>query len=281
MKKIKISALIICVVMMLSACASHTKPSDGYFLTKDLKNATVGIIEGCTESEQVKNSIPGVKLKKFKNAKDAAVALEKDSVRALVLDSINKKEIIDRNSNFKEMIQKVVDKKYYAAIYVPKEDRVEKGDEFLLEIDAIMTLLTHTDLGNELYNQYIIGDDLENAVIEYNVDDSRGRVLKVGIIDDNAPFSYANKNGDYVGFDVAVANEIAKSYHATLELQLMDRNNLLTALENGVIDVAFGRLTDEDDASENDWLLFSMPYYDMSQYVILTKENVGVNPVGK
>ncbi len=281
MKRIKIFAFIICVIMCLTACASHTPPADGYFLTKDLTNATVGVIEGCTEDAQVKEAIPGVRIKKFKNTKDAAVALQKDSVRALVLNSASKKEILDKNSNFKEMIQKVSDKKYYAAIYIPLEDRAEKGDEFLLEVDSAMTLLGNTDLGAELYNQYIVGEDLENAVIEYNVDDSRGRVLKVGIIDDNAPFSYTNKNGDYVGFDVAVANQIAKSYHATLELQVMDRDALLTALENGVIDVAFGRLTDMDDASENDWLLFSMPYYDMSQSVILKEENVGINPIAQ
>jgi len=280
-KKIKLLSLIICVIMLFAACATHTKPSDGYFLTKDLSNANVGIIDGCTEEAQVKDAIPGVKIKKFKNTNDAAEALQKDSVRALVLDSASKKEILNKNSNFKEMIQKVLDKKYYAAVYIPVEDRATKGDEFLLEVDSVMTILSHTDLGMELYNQYIAGDDIENALIEYNVDDSRGRVLKVGIIDDNAPFSYTNKNGDYVGFDVAVANEIAKSYHATLELQVMDRDALLTALENGVIDVAFGRLTDEDDASENDWLLFSMTYYDMSQSVILAEENVGINPMAQ
>ena len=280
MKRIRIFAFAICAILLFAACTTHTTPSDGYFLTKDLKNATVGIIADCTEETQVKDAIPGVKIKKFKNEKDAAKALQNDSVRALVLDSATKKEVLAKNSNFKEMIQKVLDKKYYAAIYIPVEDRKEKGDEFLLEVDAVMTLLGNTELGAELYNQYIKGDDLEDDVIEYNKD-SNGRVLKVGIINDNAPFSYTNKNGDYVGFDVAVANEIAKSYHATLELQVMDRDDLLTALENGVIDVAFGRLTDEDDASEKDWLLFSMPYYDMSQYFILTEENVGINPIAQ
>lgn len=280
MKKIKFLALLVCAIMVFVGCgATHTKPADGYFITKDLRNAKVGIVSGITDEELVRDKIPGVKIKKYKDAYAATEALKKGSVNAVVLDGFNANSILEENSDLGAMLQKVRDEKYYAAIYVPVEDRVEKGDAFLLTVDEAITKMKHTDLENELYGQYILGDDLENAAIEYNVDDRFGKVLKVGIINDNAPFSYTNANGDYVGFDVALANEIAKVYNATLELQVMDKDALLTAVENGVIDVAIGRLTDADDAHEEDWLIFSMPYFDNSQIVVLPKENVGVNPI--
>ncbi len=279
MKKFKFMALFLCAVMLFAGCASHTAPVDGYFITKDLRNAKVGIVDGATDEEQVKNAIPGVKIKKYKDADAATDALNNDKVNALVLDGYTAETVLDADSGLGTMLQRVKDEKYYAAIYVPLEDRATKKDEFLLTVEEAITKMKYTGLKESLYNQYILGKDLENATVEYNIDDKYGRVLRVGIIDDNAPFSYTNANGDYVGYDVAIANEIAKIYHATLELQVMDKGALLTALENGVVDVALGRLTDEDDVSEEDWLIFSMPYFDNSQVVVLPKTKIGVNPI--
>ncbi len=74
------------------------------------------------------------------------------------------------------------------------------------------------------------------------------------------PFTYVLPNGSATGFDIDVMKRIANEYGWELELKPWDWATIVTALENGDIDViASGMSITPERASEKIW--FSIPYY--------------------
>lgn len=95
-------------------------------------------------------------------------------------------------------------------------------------------------------------------------------VLVMGTNATFKPFEY--KDGDtVVGFDVDLAEEIAKSLGAELKIEDMSFDGLLPALESGQIDLAVAGMSVTEDRAKN--VFFSDPYYVASQQIIVRTES--------
>lgn len=91
-------------------------------------------------------------------------------------------------------------------------------------------------------------------------------VLVMGTNATFKPFEY--KDGDkIVGFDVDLAEEIAKSMNAELKIEDMSFDGLLPALESGQIDLAIAGMSVTEDRSKN--AFFSDSYYVASQQIVV------------
>lgn len=88
---------------------------------------------------------------------------------------------------------------------------------------------------------------------------SRG-ALRVGILPDSLPFSFVNSAGDVVGFDVEMANMLARDLQVGLELVHLSRADVAEYLRRGVCDIVMsGVVVTPDRASA---MVFSAPYLD-------------------
>ena len=95
-------------------------------------------------------------------------------------------------------------------------------------------------------------------------------VLVMGTNATFKPFEY--KDGDtVVGFDVDLAEEIAKSIDAELKIEDMSFDGLLPALESGQIDLAVAGMSVTEDRAKN--AFFSDPYYVASQQIVVRSES--------
>ena len=95
-------------------------------------------------------------------------------------------------------------------------------------------------------------------------------VLVVGTNATFKPFEY--KDGDkVVGFDVDLAEEIAKSLGAELKIEDMSFDGLLPALESGQIDLAVAGMSVTEDRAKN--AFFSDSYYVASQQIVLRSDS--------
>lgn len=273
MKKISLVLVLgIVLTLLLCGCTDNTTPGQGYILLSDLDGAKIGIVEGITEEALVEEGIPNAKLKSFATVEDGAEALRNKKIKALILDPQNAKKHLKGDSDFVVMLQKLVDKEYMAATFVQD---YKDGDSFLLEIDATLSKLKYTGEYDVLFEKYFNAEAPETADFTYNEGKVVGRVLHVGVAEDNAPFSYKDKDGKYIGFDVEFANEVAKTWGAKLEIKAYPKEKLLDATKSGEVKMVLGGLTVADDKEKNDWMLFSQSYYDASQLVILNAEDVG------
>jgi polar amino acid transport system substrate-binding protein len=97
-------------------------------------------------------------------------------------------------------------------------------------------------------------------------------IIKLGTSPDYPPFEY-KKDGEVVGFDIALAKEITEKLGMKLEIQELEFNGLIPALQTGKVDFVVSGLTLTPERSTN--VDFSNVYYQAS-IVGIAKEGVDI-----
>ncbi len=84
------------------------------------------------------------------------------------------------------------------------------------------------------------------------------------------PFEFINANGvigEYDGIDMAIAVKIGESAGKEVEIQNMEFDSLLVAIQNGQIDAAIAGMTVTEERAKT--VDFSTPYYTATQVMIV------------
>jgi polar amino acid transport system substrate-binding protein len=102
------------------------------------------------------------------------------------------------------------------------------------------------------------------------------KTLKMGLSADYPPFEF-KKNGEVVGFDVDVAQAVARELGYTLSIQDMDFSSIIPSLQSGQIDFAMAGMTVTEERKKN--MEFSDTYFTSSFALIVPRSdaNTGVN----
>src|SRR3954447_9229589 len=79
------------------------------------------------------------------------------------------------------------------------------------------------------------------------------KVLKMGTSADYPPFEYIDtaKGSDIIGFDIDLANALAEKTGYEIEVQDMDFNSLIPALQAKQIDIVLAGMTPTPEREEN------------------------------
>ena len=88
------------------------------------------------------------------------------------------------------------------------------------------------------------------------------------------PFEFVASNGvigQYDGIDMSIAKQIAEKNGMTAEIENMELDSLLIALENGQIDAVIAGMTVTDERKEE--ADFSPPYYEATQVMIVKEDS--------
>ena len=102
-----------------------------------------------------------------------------------------------------------------------------------------------------------------------------GKVLKIGTNADFAPFEFQDVNGkEYVGFDMDIIRAVAKEMGYKAEIQNVNFDGLIPALEAGNIDVVISGMTINDTRKQK--VNFSTPYYTSGLTIIVKKDNTTI-----
>ena len=99
------------------------------------------------------------------------------------------------------------------------------------------------------------------------------QVLVVGFDSEFPPYGYKDDKGEYVGFDLDLAQEVCNRNNWTLVKQPIDWDAKDSELSSGTIDCIWNGFTIN---GREDKYLWSKPYIDNKQ-VIVTKSNSGIN----
>lgn len=99
----------------------------------------------------------------------------------------------------------------------------------------------------------------------------RNGELRVGINPFVIPFSYHNKNGDLVGYDIAYLYQLARDLNVDLKLVPFDWYGLVDDLKNGRFDLAASGIYVTDERLQE--LQVSAPYFQSPIALIVRSEN--------
>lgn len=102
------------------------------------------------------------------------------------------------------------------------------------------------------------------------------KVLRIGTNADFAPFEFQDVNGkEYEGFDMDLIRAIAKEMGYKADIQNINFDGLIPAMESGNIDVIISGMTINDERKAK--VLFSQPYYQSGLTIIVKKDNTAIN----
>lgn len=100
--------------------------------------------------------------------------------------------------------------------------------------------------------------------------DDGSRLLIVGTSADNPPFEYL-KDGNIIGFDIAIIEEVSKILKREIIIQDMNFDGVLGSLASGRIDLAVAGLSATPERRKN--VDFSQPYYITGMSMVFLKKD--------
>jgi len=101
---------------------------------------------------------------------------------------------------------------------------------------------------------------------------AQAKVLKVGSDTAFAPFEFQDeKTKEYVGFDMDLIKAIGKQMGAEVQIQSMNFDGLIPALEAGNIDMVISAMTITDERAQK--VNFSKPYYKSGLTMVVKNSN--------
>lgn len=98
-----------------------------------------------------------------------------------------------------------------------------------------------------------------------------GDKLVVGLDDTFPPMGYRDDNGEIVGFDIDLANEMGDRLGYEMEFQAIDWSLKETELEAGNIDLIWNGYSISPEREEK--VLFSEPYMENSQMIVVLEDS--------
>ena len=95
--------------------------------------------------------------------------------------------------------------------------------------------------------------------------------LVVGANIGNVPWEFQESNGDFVGFEIDLVNEIGQRLGQSVEIVNIPFNGLFSAVQSGRIDIALSSITITDKRLAS--VSFTQPYYDSAQSLTVSADS--------
>ena len=100
--------------------------------------------------------------------------------------------------------------------------------------------------------------------------------ITVGFDNTFVPMGFEEKNGDYAGFDIELAQYVSKKRGITVHFQPIDWDMKETELQNGTIDAIWNGYSATDERREK--VAFTIPYMQNTQ-ILVVKKTSGIHSV--
>lgn len=97
----------------------------------------------------------------------------------------------------------------------------------------------------------------------------KAKVLKAGIMTDSIPGAYYNENNEWVGFDVDIAEELARRLDCTLERVAVNNKTRIAFVQQGRIDISVANMTHKRERDRS--IDFSITYFFDGQKILAKK----------
>ncbi|KKE80759.1 basic amino acid ABC transporter substrate-binding protein [Oceanobacillus caeni] len=114
------------------------------------------------------------------------------------------------------------------------------------------------------------GDTATDSQEGEKAEKADGKVLKMATSADFPPFESYDKEGNFVGFDIEVAQAIADELGYELEIQDMSFDGLIGALQSGRVDMVMSGMSATEERKQN--VDFSEPYHRSGEMFIMKKD---------
>jgi polar amino acid transport system substrate-binding protein len=255
----KITALALGTVMAVSMTASVFAAVES---KDDLPGKTIGVQLGTTGDLEASNyEAEGATVERYNKGSEAILALKAGQVDCVIIDSQPAQKFVENNDDLKILDDPFAEEEYAICLKKGNDELLEKMNDALAQLKEEGTL-------DDIMANYI-GDEIGEHPYESpeDVDRSNGTLVMAT----NAEFEpYEYHEGDeIVGIDADIAQAICDILGYELEIDDMEFDSIIAAVNSGKADFgAAGMTVTEDRLASVD---FTDTYANASQVIIVQK----------
>jgi len=239
--------LIISVFLMLSGCSKREKITQ----LQQLSGKEFAVPTGTAADKLVLSKFPDAKFKYFNSVLDAALAVQSGKADAAAYDEPILKNIAAKNKGLTVLPEMITRDNYGFAVQPDKQ-------ELKKTIDLVVGELKKNGTYDAMLKRWLPTSGSPAAMPDIASSGSKG-VLKLGTAAVTEPFSFIDGSQSVVGFDIELAQYVAKKLDMKLEVVNMDFGAMIPALMAGKVDMIGACITITEERSKK--VLFSEPYY--------------------
>ena len=136
--------------------------------------------------------------------------------------------------------------------------------------DALERTLLRTQIISRLH-QHQKKREVENNTADKKVyrtldEIKESGTINIGVFSDKSPFGYVDENGEYAGYDVYLAERIAKDLDVKVNYVSTEAANRIEYLQTGKVDIILANFTVTKERAEE--VDFALPYMNVALGVI-------------
>lgn len=240
---IKKALLILLVTLNVFSLCSCSNNSD------EDKPLRIGMVVGGIFDQYVPDVYPGAQVEYFYAASDLPLALESGKIDLYLDDELSAKEHCKAHPGQK--IDRVVHDDYYGFIFnKDKEYLRDQMNDFLAKISEDGSL-------SMLQQIWLVSGDDSLKVINYDELTGENGIIKVGTAATMPPLDYV-KDGEYVGYELAVIERFCKDYGYGMEIENADFSSTMASVTSGTCDIGAASYSITEERKKS--MLFSNPH---------------------
>ena len=245
---------------MLTGCGGTAKNT--VHNQDDLKNKTIGTQLGTT-GYVLASDIEGAKVEPYNKGADAVQALIQGKIDAVIIDSKPAKVFVEKNSDKLQILDEPFAEEEYSIGY-------KKGNDELGEkIDAALTTLKDNGTLDEIKSHWI-GDEADSASYVCSEDNTGANGTLIMATNAEFPPYESMADGEIVGIDVDMMNAVCDELGMKLEIENMEFDSVIAAVNSGKADVAVAGLSVTPEREKN--VSFTQGYTTTKQVIITRKD---------
>ena len=262
MKKLVVTVLAVMTAVSMTACGSKVAENTVHSVD-DLPGKTIGVQLGTTGDIYASDyEAEGSTIERYNKGNDAVQALKQGKLDCVIIDEQPAKAFVEKNDDLTILDEEFTLEEYAICVAKENPDLTASINEVLASMKADGTL-------DKIISNYI-GDDTKGKFpleLDEKAEYPNGKLVMAT----NAAFEpYEFYEGEeIVGIDVDMARMVAAQLGMELQIEDMEFDSIITAVQSGKADIGVAGMTVTEDRLKN--IDFTDPYTTAKQVIIVRK----------
>ena len=258
MRKLSIVMITACMTAAMMGCGTSSVENTVHSI-EDLNGKKIGV-QLKTTGDMYASDIEDAEVVRFNRGSDAAAALKKGVVDAVIIDDVPAEVFIRQTSGLHLLDEPFAEEEY--GIAVSKDN-----PELLAKVNDALEKLKNDGTLDQIKDAWVMGDTTVTAYEEQDKTASANGVIIMATNAEFPPYESVADDGSIVGIDVDIMKAICDELGMKLEIQNTDFASVIVSVERGRADVAVSGITITPERLEQ--VDFSEPYTTAKQVIIV------------